>query len=85
MKPATGLILLFLRISGAWAVTMPWKVIYARPEHVDDPKLLTHEKVHIQQIERDGVVTWAFKVLWYLVRYGYRNSPYEIEARRDTP
>ena len=84
VKTATGLIAWFLHMTGAWAVTLPWKTIYCRPEHVDDPKLLAHEKVHLEQIERDGAVLWTLKVFWYLLRYGYKDSPYEIEARNNT-
>ena len=81
MKTATGLILWFLKMTGAWAVTMPWKTIYARPEHVGNLKLIAHEQVHVQQIERDGPWLWTLKIVWYLIRYGYKKSPYEIEAR----
>jgi hypothetical protein len=24
---------------------------------------------------------WTVRVFWYLLRYGYKNSPYEEEAR----
>lgn len=81
MTEATGLILWFLRATGAWAVTTPWRVIYCRPEHLGHERLLAHEQVHLEQIQRDGAVVWTLKVVWYLMRYGYRNSPYEIEAR----
>ena len=43
--------------------------------------MAAHEAVHVAQIERDGAVKWTIKILYYLVRYGYINSPYEIEAR----
>lgn len=81
MKTATGLILWFLKRSGALAITMPWKVIYCRPGSEDNTKLLRHEEEHIRQIERDGAIKWTVLVLWYLLRYGYKNSPYEIDAR----
>jgi len=81
MKTATGLILWFLQFSGALALTAPWKVIYCRPGEEGNIPLFTHECVHIQQIERDGAILFTLKVLWYLLRYGYANSPYEVEAR----
>jgi hypothetical protein len=37
--------------------------------------------VHCEQIERDGAIKWTVKIFWYLLRYGYINSPYEVEAR----
>lgn len=82
MNPAPLLIRWFLLLAGSWAVTMPWKTIYALPEHVNNARLQRHENVHVAQIERDGAVRWTFKAIWYLMRYGYRNSPYEIEARK---
>jgi hypothetical protein len=81
VKTATGLILWFLLKSGALAVTMPWKTIYCRPGCEGYLDLLAHEQVHVKQIERDGPWLWAIKIFWYLLRYGYKNSPYEIEAR----
>ena len=43
--------------------------------------LAAHEAVHVEQIERDGAIKWTIKILYYLLRYGYLKSPYEIEAR----
>ena len=82
MHPAAGVIALFLRLTGAWAVTMPWKTVYCLPQYQNNADLWAHEMVHIKQIERDGAVLWTLKVFWYLLRYGYKNSPYEIEARK---
>ena len=83
MKEATGIILWFLRYSGALAVTMPWKKIYCRPGQENNDALFVHECIHIQQIERDGAVKWTLKVFYYLLRYGYASdkNPYEQEAR----
>ena len=47
----------------------------------DEFALAAHEAVHCEQIERDGAVKWTIKILYYLARYGYLKSPYEIEAR----
>ena len=81
MKTATGLILWFLKRSGALAITMPWKAIYCRPGEEANANLLKHEEVHVDQIKKDGPWKWTVLVLWYLLRYGYKNSPYEIDAR----
>lgn len=83
MKTATGLIAWFLRINGVRAVTLPNKRIYALPGSETDADLFLHEAVHIEQIDRDGPVLWTIKVCWYLVRYGYKDSPYEVEARNN--
>lgn len=61
---------------------MPWRVIYVLPEHLENKELLAHEKVHLDQIDRMG--PWIFTVvyLWYMLRYGYKNHPLEVEARQ---
>jgi hypothetical protein len=51
------------------------------PNNITNAGLIRHEQVHVMQIERDGAWTWTFKIFWYLLRYGYEKSPYEIEAR----
>lgn len=81
MKPAPKLILWFLVSSNALAVTMPWKTVYCRPGQEENYALAAHEAVHVEQIMRDGPITWTVKIFYYLMRYGYKNSPYEVEAR----
>ncbi len=81
IKPAPLPIRLFLRASKAYGITMPWRTIYLMPNNITNAGLIRHEQVHVMQIERDGAVVWTFKIFWYLLRYGYKNSPYEIEAR----
>ena len=74
-------ILWFLKLAGALAVTTPWKAVYCRPGEEHNVALAAHEAVHIAQIERDGAIKWTIKIFYYLVRYGYIDSPYEVEAR----
>jgi hypothetical protein len=81
MKTAPSLVLWFLKLAGALAVTMPWKTVYCRPGQELNYALAAHEAVHVAQIERDGAIKWTAKIFWYLLRYGYVNSPYEVEAR----
>ena len=81
MKPAPKPILWFLKASNSLAITMPWKTVYCRPGEQGNLPLAAHEAVHCEQIERDGAIKWTIKILYYLVRYGYLKSPYEIEAR----
>ena len=78
--PAYGPWRWFLRGGGYRAITMPWRTIYVLREHWHDPVLRRHERVHIEQIERDGAIRFTVLYLWYLVRYGYRQNPYEVEA-----
>jgi len=81
MKTAPFFVLWFLKAANALAVTMPWKTVYCRPGEENNAPLALHESVHVAQIERDGAVMWTVKIFYYLLRYGYINSPYEVEAR----
>lgn len=40
-----------------------------------------HETCHIEQVKREGRFKFVCKYLWFNIKYGYRNNPYEIEAR----
>ena len=75
----------FLRIGG-WClgqrtvsgITL-WRTI-ALAHHVAlDPELLLHELRHVDQFQDD----WAFplRYLWSSLRHGYRDNPYEADAR----
>lgn len=65
---------------GFAGITMPW-AIYLLPDWFNDDRLRRHELKHVEQMKRDGMLAWWIKAAWYLLRYGYMNSPYEIEAR----
>lgn len=45
------------------------------------PAWIAHENRHKEQYARDGVVCFLCKYVWYLIRYGYKNNPYEVDAR----
>jgi hypothetical protein len=58
--------------------------IYFRPgacrtDTIDGLALLAHELAHVSQYRRGA--TWLSFILSY-VRHGYRNSPFEIQARQ---
>ena len=59
---------------------MPWRTIYVLSEHFRSEELRYHEMIHIEQLERDGSLRFCTLYLYYLIRYGYRRNPYEIEA-----
>lgn len=40
-----------------------------------------HELCHVEQIKREGRLKFIFKYLYYNIKYGYINNPYEVEAR----
>lgn len=44
-------------------------------------KLYKHEQVHIEQVKREGRFKFICKYLYYNIKYGYKNNPYEVEAR----
>ena len=81
IKVASGLIKKYLEYRGWWALTTVFKTIYVLPEHINNKELIAHEMVHVEQINRDGMILWTLKQIYYLIRYGYKNSPHEIEAR----
>lgn len=80
-KPARGLIGWVLRRTGFAGVALaPWG-IYILAEHLTNETLIRHEQVHWQQYKRMGVVKYYATYLYQVLRYGYRNSPMEREAR----
>lgn len=83
--PAGWFLGLILHVCGFAGITMPNRKIYILPELIDDPTLRAHEQRHAMQCQRDGYWTFWFLICWYIVRYGYWNSPYEIEARAAAP
>lgn len=44
--------------------------------------LYQHELTHITQVKKDGRIKFCLKYLYYNLRYGYLNNPYEVEARK---
>lgn len=70
----------FLRSARFSAITMPWRSIYVLEEAWHDAALRYHERIHIEQMERDGTVRFCVLYLGFLIRYGYWRNPYEVEA-----
>ena len=58
--------------------------VWLRPDMDAETKyrVMTHEARHIFQIKRDGYIKFTIKYLYYLARYGYRQNPYEVDARK---
>jgi hypothetical protein len=82
---AEGLRLRLLDFLRADGLTLPWRVVYLRPSRFEDANLRAHELVHIEQIDRDGSLTFSLRYVWWLVRHGYDGNPYEIEAYDRVP
>ena len=81
IRTATGLIAIYMRLLGFKGWTSFWRTIYVLPGHEHNRRLLSHERCHLDQIERDGRLTFSINYLWWLCRYGYWRNPYEVEAR----
>ena len=82
LKEAKGLMLWLLKKLKWYGWTSNWGVIYLHPEHLNNQLLIKHEQAHAMQIQRDGYLWQPIKYTYYLMRYGYKNNPYEIEARK---
>jgi hypothetical protein len=55
--------------------------IYLLPAYMGSERLRAHELHHALQRQRDGFFAFWFLTFWYLIRFGYWQSPYEVEAR----
>lgn len=81
IKPATGIIKLYMKLCGFKGWASLWNTIYLMPDHMDNQALIRHEAKHIEQMERDGKFVYMVKYIYWMLRYGYLANPYEIEAR----
>lgn len=43
---------------------------------------LAHELAHADQIRKEGLFMMRMKYYYYCIKVGYRNNPYEIDARK---
>ncbi len=57
-------------------------VLFSDPKDKVDDWLFRHEIEHVYQIKREGWIKFHVKYLYFLIRYGYENNPYEIDARK---
>ena len=81
-KIAKGLILWFMQKMGYLGWTSFWNTIYYIDEKsMNDESIRRHELKHIEQINRDGILKFSIMYLYYAIIYGYRENPYEVEAR----
>jgi len=80
-KTATGLIAIYMKLCGFKGWASLWNTIYLMPGHEYNQALIRHEQMHLDQMARDGKLVFMVKYTYMLIRFGYRNHPYEIEAR----
>jgi hypothetical protein len=55
-------------------------VVHVVPEKTGNQTLREHERVHYEQMEKEGTIIWHVKYFVFLAIYGYRKNPYEIDA-----
>lgn len=69
------------KTDAGFAITLGQTVYYSCDrESVDDDWRL-HEECHRRQWKRLGYVRFSLQYMWYQLKYGYENNPFEIEAR----
>lgn len=81
-RPARHAVKWFLCTFHYGGITLPPWGIFILAERLDEAPLVRHEQVHWTQYKRMGAWRFYATYLWGLMRYGYRNHPMEIEARR---
>jgi hypothetical protein len=82
IRTARGPILAFMRWRDFQGLATTWDVIYLAPGFKNNQPLINHELCHLAQMNRDGKFKWILKYYGQLIRYGYWNAPYEVEARQ---
>ena len=81
IRTASGLILRYMKACGFHGWTSFWGVIYMAPGYELRQPLIRHERKHLEQMQRDGKLVYLIKYGFWLLRYGYKMNPYEVEAR----
>ena len=79
----------WLKLIGAVGLTI-YPFVFIKYAKADVGSVLTHEMIHVGQIQKDGWFTFYFKYFMHyfinLFKFGfnldraYRNIPYEVEA-----
>jgi hypothetical protein len=67
-------------MSGPAAAVTIGNTILVHPHTQPTPRLLRHELAHVRQWQARPL-TFPLRYLWCHVRHGYRDNPYEVEAR----
>lgn len=82
IKTPKGIIKKYMELCGFRGWTSFWNTVYIMPGSENDQSLIRHEEKHLEQIKKDGIIIFTIKYLWWTLKYGYKNNPYEIEARK---
>lgn len=66
-----------------WAVGMVvWPWVWFKKGRLEVDRIYRHELQHCYQVQKLGRVKFYFTYIVKWLRHGYRNHPYEVEARR---
>lgn len=68
------------RMGRAAAAVTLGRTIVVHPEARLTPRLLRHELAHVRQWQR-WPVTFPLRYVWQHLQHGYRDNPFEVEAR----
>lgn len=63
------------------AITLGQTSYFSCGEKDVDEAWHRHEDEHKKQWKRDGLIWFTIRYLWWSLRYGYENNPYEVAAR----
>ena len=58
--------------------------IFVNDKAKNDQPLILHEKVHVKQWRRNLYIFFPIRYVYYKLKYGYKNNPFEIEAYRES-
>lgn len=50
-------------------------------DFLKDERWVKHERTHIDQYKKYGLLKFLTLYTWYSIKYGYHNNPLEVEAR----
>lgn len=64
-----------------WAITLGQTSYFTVAESEVGEQWHVHEDAHKMQWRTEGRIKFLCKYLFYQLKYGYENNPYEVEAR----
>lgn len=53
----------------------------SQAEFLQNSRWLKHELCHVRQFNQYGFLLFISKYLWFSLKYGYYNNPFEVAAR----
>jgi len=56
-----------------------WPFIFYKEDPLSRT-VLEHEKIHLKQQLKGFLIFFYIKYIYYHIKYGYKNNPYELEA-----